>query len=54
MADLITTLTPAVTLAWEQVTAAFTAVTAQPLALLTVGVLIAGSGIGLMSRIIHR
>lgn len=55
MASFITDMvTPAVTLAVTTVGQAFTVITEQPLALLTVGFLVLGGGFGLVNRAISK
>lgn len=55
MADFITNfVTPGMSLAVSAVTQAFGVITAEPLALLTVGFLVLGGGFGLVNRAISK
>ena len=53
MADIISTITPLITLFWQQITSLVEYVVATPYLMIGVGFLIAGGVIGLLQRLIR-
>ena len=53
MAEIISTITPLLTLFWAQITSVVEYVVATPYLMIGVGFLIAGGVLGMLQRLIH-